>query len=338
MFGLLDNLSTSMSIRTKLLTAFASLAVLIGATGLSGVWFTSSVGDRATHIGEDLSPHTFASLEIQIKGTEAHLVFEEIMAGDQTEDIGQVWSLLEDAKWYANAVLNGGASEKGKFRATDSLQVREHMATVLATLDKFVETTKHRLALRDKLSKVCSGLEESFDDAYFKVQKGIDAITLAAVASPTMNSLRILRDAGQAKYLMANGHLFLEELIAGDSTESYESVKTDLDGGRKLIADLGGTEVASSLPPVIAAIDEFIGLADQRNANLTGGSQVGTKVETDYDNIYETFIKAASEAEDFTKSYVDSALADADSYKLISIYVLAAPWRREFFLPDSSLI
>ena len=232
----------SKSIRTKLMAAFASLAVLVGTTGLIGVWFTSSVGDRATLIGEKLAPLGVEALEIQVKGTEAHLVFKEIMAGDQTESIDQVWSLLEKAKWHANAIVNGGSDEHGVIYASESPQVREKIQFVMGALDKFVEATKQRLALRDKLSSVGGGIEEDFDKSYFVVQDAIDGLSAAAFSSVGDENRRVLRDAGQAKFLIANAHLFLEEIIAGDSTESFESVKADLLNARKLINGLSGGE------------------------------------------------------------------------------------------------
>ena len=72
------------------------------------------------------------------------------------------------------------------------------------------------------------------------------------------------------------------------------------------------------------ALDGFIALADARNANLIGGSQVGTKVETDYDDVYEAFVKAADEAAGVIKSDINAALVDAENYKVNSIYVLLA--------------
>ena len=317
-------LKASKSIRTKLMAAFASLAVLVGTTGLIGVWFTLSVGDRATLIGEKLTPLGVDALEIQLNGTEAHLVFEEIMAGDQTESIDQVWSLLEKAKWHANAILKGGADEHGTTYATESPQVREKIQFVIGALDKFVEATKQRLTLRETLSSVGGGIEEDFDKSYFVVQNAIDGLSEAVFGAVGDENRRALRDAGQAKFLIANAHLFLEELIAGDSTESFESVKTDLLNARKLIDGLANASVAHRVPRILTALDEFIALAEARNANLINGSQVGTKVETDYDDVYEMFIKAADEAADVIKSDINAALVDAENYKVNSIYVLLA--------------
>ncbi len=316
--------SLGKSIKTKLLTAFSSLAVLVCVTGAIGIWFTASVGDRATRIGVNLAPHNIAALEIQVNGTEAHLVFEEIMAGDQTEDINQVWGLLEKSKWYANAILHGGENDKGKFAAAESPQVREKMELVRDTMDKFVEVTKQRLALREKMSNVGTGIEENFDKAYYAVQSGIDSISAGAFASSSEDNGRALRDAGQAKYLIANAHLFLEEIIAGDATESIDSVRSDLNTAKKIISDLSAAGISPQIPPVVAAINAFIALADLRYVNLMEGSQVGTKVETDFDDVYETFIKASDEAQEVIKNDVALALADANKYKLISIYVLVS--------------
>ncbi len=309
MLGFMNGLKTT-SIRTKLMAAFASLAMLIAATGLSGVWFTSSVGDRAARIGENLAPHSAAALQIQLAATQARLKFKETMAGDKPEDIDEVWRLLEKAKWYANAILNGGERENESIRPTESPQVRQKMQRVGDGIDGLVKAVQERVALRAKMSDAGSEIEKNFDKTYRTVQDGIDDIIATAVTRPAEESTRALRDLGQAKYLIANARLFLEEIIAGDATKSFDAVQGDLQAARKLIGESLTTGISLRISTVVTVLDEFIALASTRHANLTGSGRVGSVMETAFDTAYETFVKVADEADAVIKSDVSQALAE----------------------------
>lgn len=89
------NIWANMQLRSKLLTCFLGLSLLTGVTGFVGVMTSNTIGDDAEHLSANLTPLGEAAMGIKFTATEAHLIFEEIMAGDETEDIKQVFGLLE---------------------------------------------------------------------------------------------------------------------------------------------------------------------------------------------------------------------------------------------------
>jgi hypothetical protein len=61
------------------------------------------------------APLVDAAMEIKFEVTIAHLWFEEMISGDRTVDIEDVWGHLDQSRWYAEAMLEGGENPEGKF-------------------------------------------------------------------------------------------------------------------------------------------------------------------------------------------------------------------------------
>lgn len=95
-------------------------------------------------VSAKLAPLVNAAMEINQSATRAHLLFEEIVAGDMTEDIQEVWDLLDDALWYSNAILNGGVKGSRRFYATEDAQVQERIGAVQVGIKRFIESAHKR--------------------------------------------------------------------------------------------------------------------------------------------------------------------------------------------------
>ena len=113
----------------------------------------------------------------------------------------------------------------------------------------------------------------------------------------------------EIQYFATKGHLFSEEILAGDRTESPEKVyelwneataycEIILNGGKKnertyiAIRNKKAIEIVSSLR---AAIDEMIASGRQRHENA-GPSKAGTEFDQQFDAAYEKVMSLAEEA------------------------------------------
>ncbi len=94
-----SNFLNGLSVKAKTYSAFIAMAVLTGIAGLIGGWTASNLGEDGVLVAERLAPLGDAAMEIKLSATEAHLVFEEIMAGDAGEDIQVVWKLLDETRF-----------------------------------------------------------------------------------------------------------------------------------------------------------------------------------------------------------------------------------------------
>ncbi|WP_438971774.1 putative bifunctional diguanylate cyclase/phosphodiesterase [Methylophaga sp.] len=77
-----------------------SLALLI----ITAIYYSLHTG-RA--IAKGYTPLVNATMKIQLDTTLAHLWFEESLGGDTSIDINNVWTHLDEAEWYAQAILDG---------------------------------------------------------------------------------------------------------------------------------------------------------------------------------------------------------------------------------------
>lgn len=133
-----------MRISTKIRCGFGGLAFLVALSSGLGLAFTIAAGGAGVHVSRNLAPLGDAAMEIKFSATKAHLIFEEIMAGDEGEDVQVVWDLLDEASWYANAILNGGENDEGTFVPSDSPAVRDKMALVIKDIDAFIAVAHQR--------------------------------------------------------------------------------------------------------------------------------------------------------------------------------------------------
>ncbi len=154
------------SVRGKLMGAFMLLAGISGVAGGVGLWSERGIGEAGLLVAERLAPLGDAAMEIKLTATEAHLIFEEIMAGDEGENVQQVFDLLDQTRFYANAVLNGGENDEGKFIATEDPLVQRNMRQVLEQLDVFVAMARKRYDSRATGAGAGSEADEAFDSAF----------------------------------------------------------------------------------------------------------------------------------------------------------------------------
>ena len=113
------------------------------------------------HLAEKYTPLVDAAMEIKLEATTAHLWLEEIMAGEQTEDFDTVINHIDQAQWYAVAMLQGGENTEGKFLPLDGPVLRLQIESVLAKIDTFRGITYQRFRAFDE-----SGPGTSIDQDY----------------------------------------------------------------------------------------------------------------------------------------------------------------------------
>jgi len=126
--------------RSKLLLMYG-LAALSAAVVLFSMIDTLVVGMRMT---ARHAPQLDAVLEIKLATTRAHLWLEEVVSGDKTRDIAEVWSLLDGADWYMQTLLEGGENEEGKLPALKDEQLRGSVRQIQEQLAEFRRITRLR--------------------------------------------------------------------------------------------------------------------------------------------------------------------------------------------------
>jgi len=157
---------SNITIGTRLIVSYFIMAALVCATGLSGIHYVVSVGDDGVRVGEDLAPLSDAAMEIKLAAAEAHLKFEEIMGGDEGEDVHQVYVLLAEGIWFCDAMLHGGTNSEGKFKATENPMVRDRVSRLRSMLQNFDRLAHQRYAMRGQNAGVGTQADIEFDKQF----------------------------------------------------------------------------------------------------------------------------------------------------------------------------
>ncbi|MGE4552081.1 MAG: PAS domain S-box protein [Desulfovibrionaceae bacterium] len=112
------------------------LVVLLGGLLLAAELYSQHLGER---IGGYYAPLMDASMELRQELASGHLWLEELLAGDAVVPYARIRGHLDEAVWYARAMLQGGSNAKGAYLP---LRSREHVLQAQRILGQL-------LALRD---------------------------------------------------------------------------------------------------------------------------------------------------------------------------------------------
>lgn len=165
---------SKLTVGVKILILFSGIALATILAGVVSIYSAITIGNNGLYASEKLAPLADAAMEIKLTATHAHLLFEEIMSGDEGEDIGQVWELLEETRFYVNAILNGGQNDEGTFFATENAEVRKNAELVKADVETFITVAQARYEARGQDMGAGSDADEQFDQAFEKFIENAD--------------------------------------------------------------------------------------------------------------------------------------------------------------------
>lgn len=301
------------TIKAKLQLAFLATAVITVITGVVALVFTISIGNSGKEVGEELAPLGDAAMEIKLSATTAHLKFEEIMAGDESESVQVVWNMLDESIWYCNAILNGGENSEGKFIASTDPKVLAKIQDVKISLNNFRKAAEQRYASRLN-SGIGSSADTEFDSNYEEIIKFLDVYIEDAQLKNATSRLYYLMES---KFLLAEGHLFFEELLSGDESVQYKKVIRQF---KK--AKMEGERAGSLKVEQLEMYDDFISVAENRYNSTVSAQGAGGEADTKFDKEFDNFLSTTDEAEDLIHDEMSRGLETLKAHNLISILVM----------------
>lgn len=294
----------------KLYTLFIFMAILITLTGLIAITQINSLNKHSVNAAEKVAPLIDACMEIKLTAVEGHLFLEEILGGDTEENIEDVWKLFDESKWYANAILNGASNDEGTFHKTEDEDVIKKIKMVIENLNKFT------IIAKDRYNKKTTSAAGSIDDEKFDKLYEITQMQLNIIASN--QSAGIANIANHVRYIMANAHLFLEELLGGDEENSDTDIINQFQKSKK-IAEASLKPYSSELA---TNIHNLANLAQNRINKNRELNTSGNQADINFDKLFSDLIQSADEAETALQSSMASAIDEvhkASNIGLISI-------------------
>ncbi len=151
-------------------TLAGSAVVLIGA--MVYVLYTGS------RLGLRHGPLVGATMQIRLHLTTAHLWLEELLAGDSHERVAAVWHHLDEAEWYARALLEGGQGPEGTFFPLEDSKGRADVRQVQQKLAEFRLVTRQRLDVMEtsKLGTVSPAIDRRYDVLFDEILQITDRV------------------------------------------------------------------------------------------------------------------------------------------------------------------
>ncbi|HEY6724705.1 MAG TPA: methyl-accepting chemotaxis protein [Polyangiaceae bacterium] len=343
----------NLNIGTRLVVSYLVMALLVCATGLTGIHYVSSVGEEGVRVGEEQAPLTDAAMEIKLASAEAHLKFEEIMGGDEGEDVNQVYAYLDRAIWYCDAVLNGGSNANQRFTAAKDPEVRDRFARVREMIQHFKRLAQKRYSMRTNDvgvgSKADIEFDKAFDDLVAMADRAEELVhrdMAHGVADLRMNSRRAelsmalamlvgLTAAILGGVLMARAITrpivqladLAERMAKGDLTAAGADVGAE---GRNEVANLQRSfqrmagrlqvmvgQLKTGITRLSTSTAEIAGTAKETAAAAAQQSVTVTEVSTTMDEIQATSQTAAKNAQEVVASAERVVSSSVDGLKAV---------------------
>jgi len=306
-----------LNIRAKLLVAFSLLAIITLVTSVAGIFFTTKTGNYGYTVGAKYAPLGDAAMEIKLTATTAHLIFEEIMAGDETEDIQQVWDLLDESIWYCDAIIYGGENDEGKFFAIGEKAVEDKIKEVKQSIQNFKESAKVRYQNRLSNITVGSEVDRKFDMGYEAIQEKLESISI-----DNQDDALVVRLTNEAKYLLANGHLFFEEMLSGDKSVKFDDVVSNFTVTQRNIQKLEGNTSRRDYQELTSGFSDFMASVNTRYENNQNAAGSGSEADAKFDEEYHHFMEASDEAEEMVHDFMVEGLNGLDENNARSRMIL----------------
>ena len=135
-----------------------------------------------------------ATMEIRLETTTAHLWFEEIINGDRNEKIEDVIKHIDNAMWYATAMLEGGENPEGIFVPLTNPIMRNDIKEILVKIKTFKEITKERYETITKAG-VGTPIDQRYDAIFRSFQEQADLVEteLQDIIASDLNHFRNLQ-------------------------------------------------------------------------------------------------------------------------------------------------
>lgn len=127
-------MKNKLALQLKLVIGFLTIAVLILIAGVLGIYSINWLSEESREVGVVNAPLSDAAMEIKLNAVLSHLKLEVILGGDSEESIEDVNDLIDEAIWFATAIIEGGENDEGTFFAVTDKRVIDKIDGVIAGL------------------------------------------------------------------------------------------------------------------------------------------------------------------------------------------------------------
>jgi len=170
-------------VRGKLLGSFLSLTVIILIAGLIGIKQINDLRNEGKIVGAVNAPLVEAMMELQLNITRAHLWLEEVMVEvEDKEKITDVWQLMDESIWYADAILSGGKKDDAIFIAVHDKTIVDEITHVKDQLKELKKVAESRFENKFENNGLEQREDQKLDEEFDKLFESLNKETSEAEA------------------------------------------------------------------------------------------------------------------------------------------------------------
>jgi len=304
----------NLTIRQKLLYAFISIASMVVLSSAFSIYFLNNLKQKEEEIAIELSPLIDAIMELKLNATNAHLTFEEIMSGDDSEDIKQVWDLLDETIWYCDAILVGGKKGDNTYYKTDNAEIKLAINQVKTEVEEFIKNSHVRY---DNLKSSGGSLDTIFNKQYLEIQN-----LLTKIINNNRANNSIVYNLSGSKYLLANGHLYLEQYLLNTNSIDIDEVIENFEEAQDNILEYSKTNNNEDVQELNKTFKKLIKTLKKRNENALKSTKAGSQIEQKYDELFEKFIKESNKAEEIIVEHIAENVHEVRTNNIFAITIM----------------
>jgi|GEM_PF-4772401 len=291
------------------------LGVLLIQAGLS-LTLLNSVGQHGLIAAKELAPQTESAILMEYLVAEAHRTTEETMSGVPGAE-KETADFLTTARWYANALLKGGSRDGLDIIATQNPAVIQKFEEVGRQIDRFERVGLQRMEhAKNKLS-AGGDTDARFDESFERLIASLDDWQARAGKALTPEAAVAI---GDMKYFITAGHLYLEELLSGDATNTLEGVQERLNTALDRLNVLSKTGIADT-SLLKKNLKEFAAFAATRYQNQTAHTNKANELEAIFDEAYTSYIVNAKQAQALTEQGITQNINSLNAQTRAAIWV-----------------
>lgn len=209
----------NMKLRAKILLAFMVIALTATVAGITGFVLIDKIGYDGIEIANRYSPQIDATMEFKLNLTTGHLWFEEIMGGDESQSLDEVWELFDDAAFYLSALDQGASNDEGTFLAVRDEKVRSFLQPLQSKMDNLKASAKLRYEnLKAGVSdSQAAQADADFDQLYEELISEADQMEtrLQELLATARKELTTLRSASGWIFALLSAIAILSALVLG---------------------------------------------------------------------------------------------------------------------------
>ena len=294
------------TVDVKIGMTFLLFFLVASASGFMMFQSADRVGRQGIQLSEEHAPLIEAAKEIKLTALQAHLLFEEVMAGTSEEDISKVWSLLDDTRFYATAMIEGGTKGDQTFIGSDDPAIREIAEGVLNEEINFRAIADMRYTPIAEIRANDSGADKAYGPLYDKLVSQIEKLRENPLIAADADMQAKL---GNALFALANGSVIVDAVVAGNENESLGEATGGFRDAARAMDALAGFAPKADIDAIKAGITELGSLA---NARFSRADSIRSTEETTaeiFDQAFDGFITLATEAEALVHAKMNENIA-----------------------------